>query len=347
MEDRTLPSLYRNGVQNPDRWAPSSENQRDPVGCSHPEPGDLLAWRYAAWLVEDVRLYLDVDLTDEQRDRIDASVKHLSGDQRTLTWERHRPFHLILRHHNGPLIVKDGWEPLFKRIREGREISLTSWPDVRRWYRLPDPYQTCSCHGHIWPCQDVDRAAVAEHQLRKMDRLMATTDPGRCACCRELITLRQKTVTFPEESEFVPGFQGPTFHAGRAVCWGAAEKYERRFRLAKNPDISRLASCPGVQFIHEHHGMPTDQRLECSAGQLCTGLHGPAGYRRDAPCWHKVIIGNHGDQPVYPRPERDCGYYRPDIGRCLGGDLSQGGSSINPVAADLLWENQQRSRRAA
>lgn len=340
MDETPLPSLHNNGAQDPDQWAPSRTNRRDPYGCTHPEAGDLVAWRYAAWLVHEIRPYLDVDLTDGQRAKLDASVARLSGEKRTLAYAKKRPFHIVLRHHGGPLIIKPGEAPGFKRLHDGtREVSFTSWPGQNEWHRLPDPYQTCSCHGHPWPCQEVDRMVLTQHQLRKMDRLMATAEPGVCAHCLEPITTRQKTVTFPEESRFVPGAPGPTFHAGRAVCWGAAEEYERTGRLTDSPHIARLASCPGIRFIHEQLSMPTDQRIECTAGPSCTGLHGPAGFRQDAPCWHRVVLAD--NEGGYARPSVDCGYQGRG-GGCLGGDLSGGGTSLSPMAADLLWENRSR-----
>lgn len=339
-EELPLPSLYNNGAQDPDQWAPSTGNRRESSGCAHPEVGDLVAWRYAAWLVHEVRPRRDVDLTDKQQAKLDASVARLSGEQRAAAYARNRPFTLVLRHQAGPLIIKPGEEAGFKRLHDGtREISLTSWPDRYRWNRLPDPYQTCSCHGHPWPCQERDRQVLTQHQLRKMDRLMATAQPGVCAHCLEPISTRQKTVTFPEQSRFVPGAPGPTFHAGRAACWGAAEEYERTGRLADNPDVPRLASCPGIRFIHEQHGMPAEQRVECTAGPFCTGLHGPAGFRQEAPCWHRVELA--ANEGAYARPGLDCGY-RGRGGGCLGGDLSGGGTSISPVAGDLLWEGRKR-----
>ncbi|MEV5211365.1 hypothetical protein AB0K35_28215 [Micromonospora sp. NPDC053740] len=339
MEEIPLPSLHNNGAQDPDRWAPSTSNRRDSYGCTHPEAGDLVAWRYAAWLVHEIRSYLDVDLTDKQREKLDASVANLTGEKRALALSRNRPFHIVLRHQAGPLIIKSGEERGFIRLHDGtREVSFTSWPRQTQWHRLPDPYQACSCHGHPWPCQDRDRMVLTQHQMRKMDRLMATAQPGVCAHCLEPITTRQKTVTFPEESRFVPGAPGPTFHAGRAASWQGAEEYERAGRLVDNPDVPRLASCPGIRFIHEQHSMPTEQRVECTAGAFCTGLHGPAGYRQDAPCWHRVVLA--GNEGAYARPSVDCGYRA--RGTCLGGDLSGGGASLSPTAADLLWENKAR-----
>lgn len=334
------PSLRHNGALDPNAWQPTRDNLCEWYGSARPEVGDLIAWRYAAWRVHDIRPYLDVDLTDEQQEKLARSAAHLTGERRAKALLRHRPFHLILRHESGPLIIQAGEARGFRRLHDGtREISFTSWPHTTTWARLTEPYRTCSCHGHIWPCQEIDRNAVAQHQTQAMNKLMATAEPGVCAHCLEAITTRQRTLTFPEPSRLVPGAPGPTFHAGRSECWSAAEKYERTGRLADNPDIARLASCPGIRFIHEKHGMPADQRVECTAGPLCTGKHGPSGYDRPAACWYRDQIAE--ADGFYTRPALDCGY-RGGHGACLGGDLSSGGSSISPIAADLLWENRKR-----
>jgi hypothetical protein len=335
--ERRLPSLYLNGALDADNWSPDRGNLQDSSGCPRPEVGDLIAWRYAAWRVHEIRSYLDVDLTDAQQAKLAKSVERIKDpEERALALVRNRPFHLVLRHHNGPLVIKDGEAKGWKRLHDGtREISFTSWPHKNRWTRLTNPYRTCSCHGHIWPCQEYDREVLAQHQSRDMDRLIATTEPGVCAHCLEAITTRQKTLTFPEPSRLVPGAPGPTFHAGRAACWGAAEKYERNGRLTDNPDIARLASCPGVKFIHEKHGMPGDKRIECTAGPFCTGQHGPSGYRQEAPCWYRIDLAD--VDGGYARPDMDCGY-RGAHGSCLGGDLSSGGTSISTSAADVLWD---------
>jgi hypothetical protein len=339
-----LPSLHHNGALDADNWRPSHDNLRDRFSTITPEVDDLVGWRYAAWRVHEIRPYLDHDLTDQQRQELDAVAAHIPEDRRQLVYARRRPFHLVLRHHNGPLIIKPGEEKGFVRLHDGtREISFTSWPHKQRWNVLPDPYRTCSCHGHIWPCQDYDQTVLAAHQARKMDRLMATAQPGTCAHCLEPISTRQRTVTFPEASRFVPGAPGPTFHAGRAACWQAAEEYERAGRLTDNPDIARLASCPGIRFIHEAHHLHAEQRIECTAGPFCTQLHGPAGYRNDTPCWYRVELA--GNEGAYARPSFDCGYRSGSDRACIGGDLSSGGTSISPVAADLLWETSHRNGR--
>lgn len=336
-----LPSLYHNGALNSDNWAPDLDNRRDGAGSSIPEVGDLVGWRYGAWRCARSEPVDEVDLSDEEREQLDRLVGGHREEFRPAAFMRNRPRSIELRHESGPFLLKPG-EPS-RTLHDGTRVVhfRTRVSSQRQWYVLKDPYQTCSCHGHIWPCQAIDQNVLALHQGRKMDRLIATTEPGVCAHCLEPITTRQKSLTFPEPSRLVPGAPGPTFHAGRSVCWAAAEEYERDGRLADNPDVVRVASCPGIRFIHERHGMPADKRLECTAGPFCTGLHGPAGYRDDAPCWYQIHVA--ANEGAYVRPSFDCGY-RGGNGACIGGDLSSGGSSISPTAADVMWEQKRRRK---
>jgi hypothetical protein len=309
MDEMPLPSLYGNGSLDPDKWRPDFDNSNRKIAGE----GDLVGWRYGAWRVIEVRLKDDGNIA------------------------------VVLRHESGPLILRNG-EPS-QRLHDGSiTIHLGVKPPGYIQTAMREPYKTCSCHGHIWPCQDIDRNTLALHEARKFDKLMATTEPGVCAHCLEVITTRQKTVTFPEGSRLVPGAPGPTFHAGRSDCWGAAERYEREGRLVDDPDTARIASCPGVRFIHEQHGIPAERRLECTAGPFCTGLHGPSGYRNDPPCWSQIHLAS--DDGAYARPGTDCGY-RGAHGPCLGGDLSGGGTSISPIAADLIWAARLRHEGGA
>ena len=202
---------------------------------------------------------------------------------------------------------------------------------------MNDPYQQCSCHGHIWPCREIDQQAVTDWHTRRMEALLAKAQPGVCAGCGEAITDRQASVGFPEVSRFVPGAPGPMFHAGRESCWAAAERYERAGRLADDPQVARLASCPGLQFVHEIG----TRAPECTAGVECTGLHGPSAFRRRRRlmCWERVHVLN--ATGGYARPGRDCGY-RARHGVCLAIDISAGGASLGPTAGDLMWEKRYR-----
>lgn len=333
-----VPSLYGNGAQDPDNWHPSYDNRRHGLRAALVEEGDLVGWRYGAWRVAEAKPVPETDLSDDERERLDTHLAGLKEAARPRAFMAARPRITVLRHESGPLILRDG-EPS-QRLHDGsRTVHFRSRVlDRAEFAVLTDPYKTCSCHGHIWPCQEIDRAELTTHQMRRMNRLIATTQPGVRAHCLEPITTRQRTVTFPEESRFVPSAPGPTFHAGRAACWEAAEKYEREGRLVDTPDVARLASCPGVRFIHEQLGLPADGRTDCTAGPFCTGLHGPAGYRQSPPCWYRVDLA--GNEGAYARPTFDCGYRTGDRA-CLGGDLSSGGTSISPIAADLLWERRR------
>lgn len=342
--------LRRNGAHDPNRWEPGPDNRRDDGfrSCARPAAGDLIAWRYAAWRVHQIRPYQTVDLTAEQLKKLDKLVETVDPERREQARAQAWPFHIILRHERGPLIIEPGWEKAFKRLRDGsntHEISFTSWPTKWTWVRLPEPYKVCSCHGHPWPCQDIDRQAVADVQMKQFKKLELSHTAGVCAYCREPISTRQKTVTFPEPSRLLPGAPGPTFHAGRVNCWAAAEEYERRYRLADDPNIVRIASCPGIMFIHEARSCPPEKRVECTAGTGCTGLHGPAGHQREAPCWHRVhLVDNEGG---YARPSFDCGYRQPGVRECVGADMSSGGTSISPTAADIRWEQRIRAEETA
>lgn len=329
--------LRKNGALNPDKWRPSNDNLDGKRSHGRARPGELVGWRYAVWRVHEVNPVPEVDMTERDWDRLRKDIgDYVEGGARVERQAKAWPCHLILRHVAGPLIAKPG-EGTFTRLHDGtREVHLGWRPLVHELPILTDPYRVCSCHGHVWPCQEIDLTELAAIDADNFARLEAMHAPGVCAECRELITTRQKTVTFPETSRWLPGAPGPTFHAGKARCWGAAEQYERSGRLQDNPGVTRLASCPGIRFIHEAHACPTDKRVECTAGPMCTGLHGPAGYRNDVPCWQKVQwMSNEG---AYPRPSMDCGYHRPGLGSCLGGDMSSGGG-LSDQAADLYWEH--------
>lgn len=330
-------SMYGNGAEDPSRWRPASDNRAE---HRTPAEGDLVAWRYGAWRVQSVRPIPDYDLTEDELARLDMAAVGYKPSRQAQQREINRPWHLVLRHESGPLLIERDWPA--KRLHDGTtEISFrvrSAMPGVV----LPEPYMACSCHGHIWPCQEIDQMQMAAHAGRNMDRALATTAPGVCAGCLEPITTRQKTLTFPEESRLVPGAPGPTFHAGRAECWAAAEKYERTGRLVDNPDVVRLASCPGIRFVHDARDWPAEKRAECTAGTLCSGQHGPAGYHMPArACWHRIAFAELGGVTPYVCPPTDCGY-RSGANVCLG-SIIDGSSAADAVAGDEMW-NRYYSR---
>lgn len=329
-----------NGAVDPDLWSPSRLDGAS--NTARPKVGQVVAWRYAAWRVDEVRDRDAADLTAEHLAHIEKHVAMwrtpLRPGRRAAAW----PFAVVLRHERGPFLVER-----FDRLSDGgRVVHLGGGlrPDRNHpisWTVLAEPYRLCSCHVDPWPCQDIDRAEVAAAEATKMDKLMATAQPGVCAHCLEPISTRQRVITFPEESRWVPGASGPTFHAGRGDCWEGAEKYERTGRLVDDPSAVRVASCPGLRFIHEGRDVAGVDRLECTAGPLCTGLHGPS--RRygggDIPCWHRVDYAAATD--AFARPARDCGYRAGDRG-CLAQHIG-GSTAANEQAGDLLWQARHRA----
>lgn len=334
-----LPSLRHNGATNPSKWQPCSTNLRG-NSPSLPEVNDLVGYRYGTWLVTEVNPVADVDLEDDEREQLASLAVAVSDRFRERSLARNRPYNVVLVHKSGPLLVPDE----YLDVRQDGTTAVHRRTTVYKseiFYVLKQPYRVCSCHGEIWPCRDVDGADLAKVDAYRMDLAIASAVPGTCAHCLDGITTRQKSLTFPEPSRLLPGAPGPTFHAGKGECWQAAQDYERRGRLADNPDVARLASCPGIRFIHEHHSLTGDRRLDCTAGPACTGLHGPPGVNKDITCWTQIpLAGNSG---AYARPTFDCGY-RSGGNACIGGDMSSGGTTLSPIAADLLWEAKHHRR---
>lgn len=293
-------------------WRPSARGIGRPRVARH-GPGDLVGLYYATWQVVDVTPVEDYDLSDDER-------RHM-GLFKPDARESRRPYYVVLRHERGPLLVPtkrlhDGVHTLHLRLNEGGSLPA-----------LPDRYPVCSCHGDPWPCRDQVRDWAAEQEGVRLERLLASVAPGVCAGCLEPITHRQDKLSFPEEHALIPGAPGPTYHAGRAECWWSARRYETEHRLRLDPDAERLASCPGHAYYHALGGT-----LDCTAGDLCTGHHGPIrkGRRRkriaalgypeifdDASCFTRVYeLG----RPEQVMPLVDCGFRHPDLEHvhCLG-----------------------------
>lgn len=250
-----------------------------------PRVGEVIGYRYSAWRVTDVRPTSDVDLTEDEQTRMQRGGP--------------RPYDLEMIHLAGPKL--DGQD----------RIVVTG--EGRLWPWLGERFQTCSCHGHPWPCQEYDRDVLAITLGKKARRELAGAAPGVCAACREPIRSSQQRITFPEPSLIVPGAPGPTFHARRGSCWYAASKYETEKRLVAHPEVDRLASCPGAGFVH-HIGL----RFECTAGPACTGLHGP--WRKDQPnCGTRTY--HVSNLSHYNRPLTDCGYRGQGDYNCLGAEV--------------------------
>lgn len=248
-----------------------------------------MAWRYAVWVVHQIHPRADVDLTDEDRHTMNA----YKAEYR----ERYRPYTIVLRHERGPVLVQpDGIQTLHDGAKTVHlRVRGQLYPG---WQIVAERYPVCSCHGDPWPCQDHDRDIVTAETMLKVERDLKGAEPGRCAHCLEVITSRQKSITFPEPSLIVPGAPPPRFHT-RQQCWSGAVEYEIGRRLVADPGAERLVSCPGQAFRHE------DGTGDCSAGLACTGHHGPPGREPWAEWCGCTVYTAGGSEEI--RASRRCG----------------------------------------
>lgn len=282
-------------ITDPDRWT-TSRCEGTRLVNRGPRVGEVIGYRYSAWRVTDVREVPTVDLDAGQSARISAGGR--------------RPYDLELTHLTGPMI--DGVERL---IVQGDGVL---------WMWLGERYRACSCHGHPFPCQEYDRDVLVATLNRDARRKLASAAPGVCAYCRTPITGRQPLVVFPEPSLIVPGAPGPRFHARRQDCWWAAHQYETKQRLVVYPEADRVASCPGVGFVHT-----ADLRFECTAGPFCTDLHGP--WRRDQGNCATRVYRAENMAAGYQRPISDCGYRGRGDYNCLGAETGPCRPSLFPL----------------
>lgn len=294
---------------NPDRWHPSHEASTQTA----PRRGLRVAWRYSVWRIVDIHDRPEADWTDSDREWLARQPEHLRG----------LPQVIVLRHENGPTLDPQPGD-------DGTVHIAVPAGGRRAWWGVAARYPVCSCHGHPYPCLDVDRDRLVAATRARTERLLAGAQAGVCQSCRQPITARQKTVVFPEPSLLVPGAPGPVFHAGRTDCWWAAHAYETKHRLPAFPEVTRITSCPGDAFVHK-----IGMWVECTAGPACTGLHGAVGARKPtaANCATRVYRAeNLADG--YRRPLTDCGY-RGNAVACLGSE-SGPCRPVNQGIADLL-----------
>lgn len=220
---------------DPARWTPNAIRRQ--VG-PRPEPGDLIGHKYAAWRVVEVNPVTDADLNEQQR--------HNMALRKPGYQELCRPYYLVLAHTNGPILARvqvldDGTKTLHVAVDR---------PDWTRVHIMPERYQTCSCHGHPWPCQGEMQDRVAARGVAAMEAL-ASKVPGCCWCCNEPITHRQHTVDYPGDNVDLPGGPSVRFHLRRS-CYYSATQYELRW-LAVDPRRERVLTwprCGGILVIH-------------------------------------------------------------------------------------------------
>lgn len=123
------------------------------------------------------------------------------------------------------LRMSDDGVPVVQVERNGKRTHFGIKTD-RRWASLPkvinpEHYPVCSC-GDLIPCRDEDMRRTIAQETATLNRY---TTPGICPSCGEVITLRQKSMSWP--NIILPGTPDVQFHL-RWSCRREAMDYDRK-----------------------------------------------------------------------------------------------------------------------
>jgi hypothetical protein len=234
---------------DPDEWrpeipgAPSSHR----AYTDKLTPGTLVVVERKPYRVLEVREREQANWPENYRE---TWVKHGMPDP--AAWS-YRPRVIVLRSEEDPT---------------AKPIHVQG-PNNYYWHTLPEHYPICRLCKEIPPCSHVHTERIMEHATEKMDRDMALL-PGVCHGCREPISKRQKSFTFPGANLIRPdlGDNTAAFHT-RNGCWDWLYSYDERW-AASEPGRARLFHCEGTMTVHH------DESSECSSPD-CVGK----GARKD------------------------------------------------------------------
>lgn len=166
-----------------------------------------------------------------------------------------------------------------------QRVHGTIAPHGHMWDVLPEHYAVCRLCGELPPCTHVHNERITERATERLNEDMAIL-PGACHGCREPITKRQKSFTFPGANLVRPDLGDHTaiFHT-RGKCYSALASYDKRWAAAE-PDRARLFFCEGT-LVHHADGSRECSQDDCTAkGELrdlvdhrCTVWHRPTASR--------------------------------------------------------------------
>lgn len=179
-----------------------------------PKPGDLLPYQHAVYRVIAVHPLPPEQWTDDQQryyESLPATRRETYSPVITVV----RPVHIIAD------------DP---RARD-HDLHLAQRAVDMMWVVYQDEhYPVCGTCGEPTPCRE--RLGMREAKAA-LDLMSRYENEGVCPHCRQVVTTRQKALTFPENLE-LPGGPPVTFHIGRTMCRSAATEYERRW-IAADP----------------------------------------------------------------------------------------------------------------
>lgn len=239
----------------PYRWWPLGTK-----GERKPAVGRIVAWRHMAWRVVESGPVPEVDWTQEDRDRLTGYKPAYRA--------KYEPWRIVMR----PVTVtgddpRDRDYDVHLRLGASYYAGFDTYPD--------EHYPVCAACGEPVPCREAKASEITEAASKKADRYSI---PGVCPNCQEMITARQKAVTF-DENLHVPFGPPVTFHAGRRECRYYAADYEEKWAQQAPGRVTTL-SCPGD--IWRHVDGP-----ECTEGDDCRGL--AARHRHRQSCDHRCL----------------------------------------------------------
>ncbi|WP_406145106.1 hypothetical protein [Streptomyces anulatus] len=221
---------------DPDEWRPTQGHSRLRANTGRLKPNSILVWDRQPYRLIEVR---ERDHADWPQNYRDAWVKHGMPDP--ATWS-YRPRVVVIQLDDQP---------------QSKPLHLLC-PDSTYWYVLPEHYWVCRRCQEVPPCRHAHTEAVVERASERMEEEMAI-QPGVCHGCREPISKRQKSFTFPGPNLIRPdlGDGSAIFHTRRS-CYGSLDSYDKRWAAAE-PGRERLLYCPHT--LTEHN----DGSSECSS----------------------------------------------------------------------------------
>lgn len=183
---------------------------------------------------------------------------------------------------------------------EGADVDTRAYgvdaPAGHLWNVLPEHYSVCHKCLELPPCRHVHNKGIMERESERFAEQMALM-PGVCHGCREPVTKRQKSFTFPGANLIRPdlGDNSALFHT-RSRCYGALTAYDKQWAAAE-PDRTRLFFCEGTMTVH-HDGTAECDNPACTAmGALtefvdhrCRIWHRPDDRAVERGCW--CLAGN-------------------------------------------------------
>jgi hypothetical protein len=219
------------------RWEPADARPQ----WTTPEPGALVGWDHAVWRVMRVRAMPEEKWREEYREYVLRF-----GDS-------YAPVIVVLRpaQHDSP-------DPVAAR-RHDQHVSGVPGKTTWHVYRS-EHYPVCVRCQEPLPCRELYAEAVARHEVAELSRYELG---GVCPACGEVVSARQKSLTFPN-NVMIPGGPPLTYHT-RSRCHWQAMRYEDRW-VAADPERRRSSlSCPG---LYTQHG---DNTYDCSEFGECRG----------------------------------------------------------------------------